>query len=206
MLAIKSCLIGAGIGVALTMVTLDICGRLLGQRIAMGASPWLLEPFRGNPVPQLPQTSDKLPPPVLPIQTSAIHDRWTIYSLTGKPTALGDLKGRIVFLNFWSTSCVPCIAEMPGIEKLQDSLRNDPVTFLAITEDDERLVRKFLEKVPSRLPIYLARTAHPYDLGPNAFPRTIILDLNGKVAFSQVGAVNWDIEDARIYIRTLGGR
>ncbi len=34
--------------------------------------------------------------------------------------SLADLKGKVIFLNFWATWCPPCIAEMPGINNIHD--------------------------------------------------------------------------------------
>ena len=48
---------------------------------------------------------------------------------------LSDLKGKVVFLNFWRTSCGPCIAEMPGIERLYDSLRGENIFFLKMGKE-----------------------------------------------------------------------
>ena len=199
----KSFLIGLFMGVALTMVTLDIWGRYLERSIVNRANPWLVEPFLGHGQPQMPKSSEKLPRPVLPADASAAHDHWAFHPLGGKPTTLGDFKGKVVFLNFWSTSCGPCIAEMPGIEKLQTSLRSEPVAFLAVTEEDEQSVGLFLQKFPLRVPVYLADTDAPRAFGPQIVPRTFILDRSGREVFRDVGGLNWDDDNARKFIRGL---
>lgn len=134
----KTFFFGLGVGVALTMVTLEIWGRYLDREIVLNANPWMLQPFRQQPVQEMPKSSEKLPRPVLPTDASAAHDHWTFHPLGGKPTTIGDFKGKVVFLNFWSTSCGPCIAEMPGIERLQASLRSEPVAFLAVTQESAK--------------------------------------------------------------------
>src|SRR4051812_1290046 len=44
----------------------------------------------------------------------------------GKTIHLADLKGKVVFINFWATWCPPCIAEMPSINGLYEKLKNNP--------------------------------------------------------------------------------
>jgi thiol-disulfide isomerase/thioredoxin len=131
------------------------------------------------------------------------HDKWQIRPLDGKFITLGDLAGKVVFLNFWSTSCGPCIAEMPGIEKLRDSLKGEQIAFVVVTEDDEPRVRSFLKKVPLDLPVYLTEAKPPQDLQVMGFPTTFILDRKGAAVYREVGGYNWDNDSARGFLRGL---
>ncbi len=115
----------------------------------------------------------------------------------------GDLKGKVVFLNFWLTTCGPCLAEMPGIEALHKSLNSEQVVFLAVTPEDEQQVRGFLKKIPLHVPVYLADGQPPDDLHGFGYPTTYILDRNGAAVFKNVGAFNWDDEGTRVFIRNL---
>jgi peroxiredoxin len=36
-------------------------------------------------------------------------------TITGETIATGQLRGKVVLVNFWSTDCAPCIKEMPKI-------------------------------------------------------------------------------------------
>ena len=56
-----------------------------------------------------------------------------------------DLKGKITLINFWSTTCEPCIKELPYLNKLKESLQNK-ANFIAITYDNKEKVDKFLTK------------------------------------------------------------
>ncbi|HEX2227610.1 MAG TPA: TlpA disulfide reductase family protein [Candidatus Binatia bacterium] len=65
----------------------------------------------------------------------------------GKQVRLRELRGKILFLNFWATCCLPCIEEMPAMEKLHHELEKEGLVILAVNfqEDPER-VKEFLTK------------------------------------------------------------
>ncbi|MCS3871221.1 thiol-disulfide isomerase/thioredoxin [Chryseobacterium ginsenosidimutans] len=56
-----------------------------------------------------------------------------------------DLKGKMSFINFWSTTCEPCITELPYLNKMKETLGNK-ANFIAITQDNKDKVEKFLAK------------------------------------------------------------
>jgi thiol-disulfide isomerase/thioredoxin len=199
----KAFFFGLGIGVVVTMIALQVWGEYLDRSLVLNANPYILDPFRQHLVRETPGSSDKLPRPILPETIGAAPDHWVIRTLDGKPVTFSAFKGKVVFLNFWSTSCGPCVAEMPGIEKLQESFRNAPVAFLAVTRDDGRSVHLFLQKIALRLPVYLAGTDTPEEFGPQVVPRTFILDRGGREVFRGVGGLNWGDASARKFIRGL---
>lgn len=57
--------------------------------------------------------------------------------LNGKDVALGDLKGKVVLVNFWATWCEPCQEEIPSLIELQDKYAQKGFTVLGIAMDDE---------------------------------------------------------------------
>lgn len=194
----KNFFIGLGAGVALTMVALTMWGRFLNQQIESVAQSKLVTPLHWTA-----KSSVHLPKPWLPTTGSPVRDQWSVRPLGGEPVTLSEFKGKVVFLNFWSTSCTPCIAEMPGIERLHESMKSEPVAFLTVTQEEEKEVRRFLQEVPLRVPIYLSDKETPADLRAVAFPTTFILDRDGRVLYRDVGAKNWDDENVRSFIRNL---
>lgn len=55
-------------------------------------------------------------------------------SLEGRRVRLADFRGRVVLLNFWTTWCTACVAEMPELVALQKK-HADQVTVLGISLD-----------------------------------------------------------------------
>jgi cytochrome c biogenesis protein CcmG, thiol:disulfide interchange protein DsbE len=59
----------------------------------------------------------------------------TFQDLGGTTTALGDLHGSPVLLNYFASWCVPCKTEMPALEEVHQEL-GDQVTFLGLAIND----------------------------------------------------------------------
>ena len=145
-----------------------------------------------------------LPSPWLPESTGAAHDNWHLRPLNeGKSITLGALKGEPVFLNVWSTTCMPCVGELPTIERLYKSVRNEHVAFVAVTQDRDWQVRDFLKKNRIDIPVYLSDQDPPPDLPASVVPTTYILNSRGAAVFQYVGALNWDSPNVRRFLGNL---
>ncbi|HAH32874.1 MAG TPA: hypothetical protein DCL44_11230 [Elusimicrobia bacterium] len=57
---------------------------------------------------------------------------------------LKDLKGKVVFLDFWATWCAPCVASLPHINRLHEALKGEPVVFIAVTDESTDTITAFL--------------------------------------------------------------
>ena len=54
---------------------------------------------------------------------------------------------KLICLNTWATWCVPCIDEIPNLNKLKNDYANKDIAFLSLSIDDDSLkLRKFLDK------------------------------------------------------------
>jgi thiol-disulfide isomerase/thioredoxin len=56
--------------------------------------------------------------------------------LTGQPLSLHQVSGKVVLVNFWATWCAPCMAELPSLERLYQSLRSQGFTVVGVAVDD----------------------------------------------------------------------
>ena len=203
----KSLLIGLGEGAALTLLVMDLWGRHYANEYFESAAPRLLQPYLQQRIDDMEKANalTHLSEPWLPGLTSAPHEGWQLQSLAGKTVTLRDFKGKVVFLDIWATHCGPCVAELPNIQRLADSLKKENVAFLLPARDDEAHVRAFLRKHPIDLPIYLANESAP-DMPGVAIPATYILDRRGVTVFRVIGGVNWDTDNVRAFLRSLENR
>ncbi|MCW5558901.1 MAG: TIGR03435 family protein [Verrucomicrobiae bacterium] len=70
----------------------------------------------------------------------------TLQAPTNAPTQLADFRGSVLVLDFWATWCSPCIESIPHVNELADRFRGHPVRFLAITDENEQVVSRFLQR------------------------------------------------------------
>ena len=89
--------------------------------------------FYGQTIPTPPPTTDA---PV-GIRVGMQAPDFTLRLLTGESFNLYEQRGKPVFLNFWGTWCPPCVAEMPAIQKLQDTMA-DSIQIVGIGVRDTR--------------------------------------------------------------------
>lgn len=56
---------------------------------------------------------------------------------------LAELKGKVVFLEFWATWCTPCVAGIPHVNRVIDSVKGEPVVFLSVTDEAPDMIATF---------------------------------------------------------------
>lgn len=102
----------------------------------------------------------------------------------GNVVALNDLKGKVVFINFWATWCPPCIEEMPSINELKTKFaRNEDIVFLMVDVDGKyKKAQTFMNKRKFNLPVYVPHSEIPKEFLSGAIPTTVILDKKGAIA------------------------
>ncbi len=122
-----------------------------------------------------------------------------------RTVALRDLQGKVVVLNFWATWCPPCVEEMPSLVQLQERLRNQGVTVLAVSLDvDESAYNKFLKDhhvdlLTVRDPQQKSNSLY----GTFKFPETYIIDRQGVVRRKFIGPVDWNHPEIVSYLRRM---
>ena len=202
----KAFLFGLGAGMAFILVLLQAWGSYWERSINEEAQPRILHPFtHAHPKPSL-RASENFPHPWLPQAVDSDAGSWKLTPLEGTPVTLAQFKGKILFLNFWGTSCVPCIEEMPGIAKLYKSLKDERMAFVAVTGEGRAQVTSFLKENDVGVPIYLSDEEPPRQLPVPGVPTTFIMDGNGTVVFMHAGPLNWDDDSARTYLRSIAAR
>lgn len=117
----------------------------------------------------------------------------------GNSVQLSDLKGKVVFLNFWATWCPPCIAEMPSINALHEKYKdNGNIVFLLVDVDSKMEVStEFMKKRKYSLPVYIPNSEIPQVYFSGSMPTTVILDKSGNIVFHHMGSADYGNPDVK---------
>jgi len=129
----------------------------------------------------------KVPPAEDPV-------RINLKDMNGKNISLSDFKGKIVFLNFWTTWCPTCRIEMPSMEKLHQKLKNKDFAMVTINlQESASQVKSFFEEFKLTFTALLDSTGEIGALfGIRAIPTTYILDKTGRIIGLVNGPREWD--------------
>lgn len=91
-----------------------------------------------------------------------------------------QFRGNVVLVNNWATWCPPCIAEMPTIQTLKDSLRAYPIVWVMVSFDKDReKPLAFMTKRNFDLDVYYPEAQYPFV--SSVLPTTFILNKQGEV-------------------------
>lgn len=72
----------------------------------------------------------------------------------GPPISLAALKGKVVYVDFWASWCVPCRTSMPVVDEIYQRLGPHGFTVVGINKDDRFLdAQRFLKRVPVTFPV-----------------------------------------------------
>ena len=85
-------------------------------------------------------------------------------TLVGERTSTRDLLGKVVYINFWATSCTTCIKEMPDVVKTYERFapRGFELLAVAMSYDPPEYVRNYVQQ--------------------NQLPFKVVLDSDGAIA------------------------
>lgn len=123
----------------------------------------------------------------------------------GKVVDLGDLKGKVIFINFWATWCPPCLAEMPSVNKLYEQFKDDEgVVFIMVDADsDFAKAKKYMERKKYQMPVYAVASRIPQQLFAGSLPTTVVLDKHGRLSYHEVGAADYGNKKFVDFIKQL---
>lgn len=104
----------------------------------------------------------------------------TLYTIDNKEINLITFVGKPTVLNFWFTSCKPCIDEMPVLNKIMKKY-SDKVNFISITYEKKEDVELFLKNHQFDFLTIIEADKFIEKLGIQAYPKNIFIDKNGIV-------------------------
>jgi len=119
--------------------------------------------------------------------------RMSLERFAGGTYELAAQHGDVIVVNFFATWCLPCIDELPMLQRLQDRYRRDGLQVVAVAMDVEGrvVVTPFLEVMPLNFPVLLA-DERVYEgrtpFGPiTTLPTTAVVGRDGIIVGAHVG-------------------
>lgn len=98
-------------------------------------------------------------------------------------------KGKVVYIDFWSSWCIPCRKSFPWMNKLQRKYQQQGLTILSINLDhDRKLADEFLIENPALFPVIYdpkGLIARKYKL--RGMPSSFIINRTGQIVSAHVG-------------------
>ena len=140
---------------------------------------------------------------------AAAYD-FTLLTMEGDKFDFTNLKGKVVFVNFWASWCAPCVAEMPNIQKVYKEYKdNEDIMFVMIGLDrDPEKARKFIAKKEFTFPVFTPdyESGIPAIYESPSIPTTFVLSKDGFIDMKKVGMANYDSKKFRNYLDKLIGK
>lgn len=130
----------------------------------------------------------------------------TFITLEGKKIGPGELRGKLVLVNFWATSCGICLQEMPDLIATYRRYRSRGLEVIAVAMDydEPAQIRAYMAKHQLPFPVVFDRDGalgKEYE-GVRATPTTFLIDRTGKRISKTVGII--DFYKLRAFLESAG--
>lgn len=115
---------------------------------------------------------------------------FTLTDIRGKEVVLSELKGKVIYLDFWATWCSPCLMQMKNSKSWKAQFQNQEVVFLYLSLDKNKSAWESYVKsndtqgihlIASGGDVYKSQIAKLYKV--KKLPAYFLIDKNGKIAF-----------------------
>ena len=140
-------------------------------------------------------------------QPREIADRYIFHNISGKKVKLSDFKNKFTLAVFWSKHCSPCLKELPSLNNFYHSMSDEgfhvilvsPASEWVSSAEQEKFLQKY--KAPDIDSFVDVEGDVMADMGIVSFPRTIMINKNGRQYGYIRGKIDWDDEKVIEYFR-----
>lgn len=109
--------------------------------------------------------------------------------VTQSASSIDDLAGRVVYLDFWASWCIPCRQSFPFMNEMHERYGDRGLVILAINVDSDRgAAREFLQRYPADFRVlYDPKAALPPAYDVMGMPTAFLIDHSGEIAATKTG-------------------
>lgn len=121
------------------------------------------------------------------------------------PVRLADLRGKIVYLDFWASWCSPCRSSFPWMNEMQARYADKGLAIVAVNLDkDPALAQAFLAQTPAKFTVAYDTAGTVAKLfGVKGMPSSFMIDRDGEVRASHIGFRDKDKAELESQIQRL---
>ena len=128
--------------------------------------------------------------------------------LNSKPLNIGDLRGRVVLIDFWTYTCINCLRTLPYLRAWDERYRDMGLTIVGVHtpefafEKDAGNVRDAIARNKLRYAVAQDNDFGTWEAWSNQYwPAKYLIDANGQVRYTHFGEGDYDVTERAI--RTL---
>jgi peroxiredoxin len=123
------------------------------------------------------------------LATNTMAPDWTLVDASGKHVSLADLRGRVVLLDFWYTTCGPCNLAMPAVQKLHGRFKRRGVVVYGIDpwQEDSADAIRLMKRKGFTYGLLLDGKDVSTAYHVTAYPTLYAIGVDGKIVFRQEG-------------------
>ncbi|MGL6125863.1 TlpA family protein disulfide reductase [Chryseobacterium artocarpi] len=127
------------------------------------------------------------------VQETTPYNNFTLKDESGKLMNVSDLKGKVVFINFWASWCPPCRAEFPSVQKFYEKYKsNSNIVFLTVNLDDDSATGiAYLKQKGFTVPFITSAGNIPKEIYDGSLPTTVVLDKKGTIRLRHTGVADY---------------
>lgn len=131
---------------------------------------------------------------------------FTLRDIENKEVRLSAYEGKIVMLSFWATWCGPCLVEMPHLQRIYDTYKDQGFVLLAISADDAKSASRVKPLVMAKgftFPVLLdSQTRVVTQYNPSkTLPYSELLDAQLNVIWRHQGYTPGDEKEAEARVK-----
>lgn len=125
--------------------------------------------------------------------------------LRGQQVSLHHYRGKVVFLNFWATWCIPCREETQAMEQLHQRFQSQGLAVLAVNlKETPDQVNAFFDQHRLSFTTLLDASGSVFrDYQVMGLPTTYLIGREGTLLARGVGGRDWTRSEGKDLIRAL---
>jgi peroxiredoxin len=136
------------------------------------------------------------------VDTDTPAPDFTLPTLDGDAVRLEELRGEVVFINFWASWCGPCMQEMPLLDRIHQRYESAGLSLIGVNvEGDEAKARRVARKTGVSFPLLLdIQQAVSKEYGLKGMPVSVFVDKDGTIRHVHTG---YKAGDEAAYVETI---